>query len=279
MNSPLKRLANIPSWIVYILLFLTIAIPLIKPLGLPMAISKETQMAYDYIAKLEPGSRVLISFDYSLSYKPEMGAEATVVLQHLLDVGAKVYAIGCTEEGPMLAREVLQLVYGDAGKVYGEDYVLLGFFPGGESGLAALLENLRAVFPNEFNGKPVDELPMMAGVNSIADLSLCISVNGGSTASTIHWVRQVNTAYGQPLIMGVSTVMGPTDIAYLHAGQLVGFLAGSRSAAEYELLLKRPGPAVAALDAQSISHVLILVLILLGNIAYFATRGERRGKA
>jgi hypothetical protein len=55
-------------------------------------------------------------------------------------------------------------------------------------------------------------------------------------------------------------------------------MPGLTSSAEYELLLKKPGLAVAGVDAVSTSHLMVVALVILGNIAYFATRGSKGGK-
>jgi len=77
--------------------------------------------------------------------------------------------------------------------------------------------------------------------------------------------------------------MVPEAYPLLQSGQLVGMLAGVKGAAEYAALLEqRPGatltwkyPPLRAMNAVSIAHVLIVVLILLGNYQYF-TRYRRR---
>jgi hypothetical protein len=63
---------------------------------------------------------------------------------------------------------------------------------------------------------------------------------------------------------------------FLSTGQLVGLLGGLSGAAEYEKLIDTPGDATIGMDAQSIVHILIIVLIVLGNIAYFATRRHKQ---
>ncbi|MBN1593110.1 MAG: hypothetical protein JW941_07695, partial [Candidatus Coatesbacteria bacterium] len=54
--------------------------------------------------------------------------------------------------------------------------------------------------------------------------------------------------------------------------QLQGMLGGLSGAAEYEDLINRPAAAKSGMDAQSIVHILMILLIILGNIAYFGTR-------
>jgi hypothetical protein len=52
-------------------------------------------------------------------------------------------------------------------------------------------------------------------------------------------------------------------------------MEGMRGAAEYESLLRKPGLASVGMGSISLAHVLIMVLIVIGNIGYFATRARR----
>ncbi|MGC9317013.1 MAG: hypothetical protein ACP5KN_03125 [Armatimonadota bacterium] len=71
-----------------------------------------------------------------------------------------------------------------------------------------------------------------------------------------------------------------TDLyPYLQSHQLVGLINGLKGAAEYELLLGLEGedaPGMLGMSAQSIAHLLIIVLVIVGNIAYFASGRHRR---
>jgi len=57
----------------------------------------------------------------------------------------------------------------------------------------------------------------------------------------------------------------PAYMAYVAAGQLVTVMAGARAAAEYELLLGIRGPGLAMQDAYTLSMLLLLALIIIGN--------------
>jgi hypothetical protein len=59
---------------------------------------------------------------------------------------------------------------------------------------------------------------------------------------------------------------------FLQSGQLSAILPGLTSSAEYELLINRKGLAIAGVDAVSMSHILVILLVILGNIGYFASR-------
>jgi hypothetical protein len=53
-------------------------------------------------------------------------------------------------------------------------------------------------------------------------------------------------------------------------------VVGASGDAQYELLIKRPGIAVAGIDAQAFGHILIIAFIVVGNMAYFASKRGRR---
>jgi uncharacterized membrane protein len=82
-----------------------------------------------------------------------------------------------------------------------------------------------------------------------------------------------------PIVGAVITVSAPQAEPYLASGQLAGLLAGLRSAAEYELLMKSPGSAAAAMDAQSTGHVLLILFIIMGNLSYFVMKNKKGGAA
>lgn len=272
-----EKILKIDPRIIYLVMILCISVPLIKPLGLPLSIVNTTVQAYEEVEKLQPGSKVLMSFDYSPGGAAELDPIARALVMHFLQKDLKVYAIASVAEGTMYAQKNME-IYADAGKVYGEDFVVLGYFAGGESAVAALSENLRSVFKSDIYGSPVDQIKMMQDVTSIRDMDLVVSINvgPGGAATADVWVRQVAVVYRDvPVILGMTAVMTPNCMPYLQSKQIKGLLGGLRPAAEYELLLKQPGPAVAMMDAQSAAHLTILLFILLGNIAYFATRPKQ----
>jgi hypothetical protein len=271
----LSKLERMDPRIVYLLLAVGVSLPLIWPIGLPLDISPETQQVFDRIERLAEGAKVMLSYDYSAGGLPELDAGVRAMLSHLSKKNAKVVAVASTTEGPMYASETLE-VYESLGKKYGEDYVNLGYFAGGEGGLSALCRDIKQVFKKDFHGTDVDSLELMSAVGNVNDFDLVVSFNIGPTdgATTPAWVRIVHNEYGVSLILYVVTVMAPANMPYLQARQLDGLLSGLKSGAEYEQLLQEPGSAVAAMDAQSISHLIIVGLVILGNIALFATRRE-----
>ena len=87
---------------------------------------------------------------------------------------------------------------------------------------------------------------------------------------------------GIPVGTGTTAVQAPLLYPY-YPGQLVGLLGGLKGAAEYEAALAKQHPELAPrarqatvlMGPQAVAHLLIVVLIILGNVSYAI--GKRRG--
>ena len=273
-----ERLAAIDSRIIYALLLASIVVPLVHPIGLPIPVSKDTQRMYDTIAALPEGARVLIDYEMSGGLVPECEPQAYAIFSHLLAKKAKLYVVALGVEGPVFAERTLT-VYSQAGMKRGVDFVNLGYASGGESGMAALCDDLLKTFPTDFQKQDTRSLPMMQGVKGIEAMDLIITFNGGAMGSGIaEWVRQAVTARKRPLAAAVTAVLAPGNNPYLQSGQLKAQLVGLKGAAEYEMLLRKPGKGASAMDAQSVVHILVIGLVVIGNIGYHLSRRTQRAE-
>jgi hypothetical protein len=254
-----------------------IAIPLIRPFGLPMMVMKPTRDFYNVVDNIQPGDKVMLSWDYAAGSDVELGPIANSLLIHLAEKGAKIIGVSSIPDGPMFAERSMQVLE-KLGLAYGQDYVNLGFFAGGESGIAAWSEDFKSVFRADWRKTPIDQIPVMEGIERAQDFDLIVSMNTGPGGYGVPdaWVRQIHVAEKVPLALAVTAIMGPQTQPYLQSGQIQGLLIGLRSAAEYEGLLEAPGIATAQMDAQSAAHTVILVLIILGNISYLMDRKSKK---
>jgi len=100
-----------------------------------------------------------------------------------------------------------------------------------------------------------------------------VSLSAG-TPGVETWYLYGKEKYGFELGGGCTAVSAPGLYPLINTGQINGLLGGLRGAAEYETLVGVAGKATAGMDAQSATHFLIIVLIIVCNFFYFLTRQE-----
>ena len=255
-------------WI-FLVIGLAVLLPLFFPLGLPIRATNATQRVYDAVEEIEPNSKVLVSFEYGPSTKPEIHPMAIAILRHLFTNNQKVYVTCLWPDGQFMAEDALtEIAEEEYGLTYGEDYVLLGFRPGNEAVVKGLVSNIRKLYTTDARGTLVDQIPMMANVNKVKDFDFIFSASAGYPG-TIEWVQYAADPTGVPMSTGTTSIQVNDVMPYVQSGQVKGILAGMPGAAEYEALIGSPGIGTSGMDAQSIAHLVIVLFIVFGNITYF----------
>jgi len=276
--SIVKKLMNLDTRVIYLLAWLFVLFPLINPLGLPIPISNDARTWYNYVENnVHDGDTVIFSLMYGTSGMPELFPMSVATMKHVLEKDVKIVVVTFWVEGPLVFNTLLgQVNPEDSGKVYGEDWINLGYVPGGETAMGSLATSFQNTVANDYvEGRPLSSFAIMDDIQSAQDIDLIISFETG-TPGTPEWLRQWNTPYGVPQITGCIGVSVPGMIPYVNSGQLSALLPGLTVSAEYEVLLAKPGLAVAGVDAISTSHLLVVLLVLLGNITYFMTREDEK---
>ncbi|NLW16899.1 MAG: hypothetical protein GX033_04535 [Firmicutes bacterium] len=268
----LKKLQNIDRRIIYVLLILVTAVPMIRPLAIPLTVNPGTEKFYDIINSIPAGERVLLSLDYSVGGSPDVHPQAVAIVKHLVEKGVGVVFISFWDVGPMFGVQLIR-PYENEGYEYGVHFANLGYIPGGESAIKRFGEDVAGQVTRDFRNNDVSSLPIMQGVKDTRDFAAVICFSSGDPGVQ-EWVRQVQGPLGITLLAGAVTVNVPQYMPFVNAGQVQAMLAGLRGAAEYETIMGNPGPAVAKMDAQSLGHVVIILFILIGNLAYFLDRKE-----
>jgi len=276
--SLMDKLQNIDRRYIYLLGWIFVLFPLLYPLGLPVPIGRESKAWKEYIDNIPNDSVIIFSLDYGVSGMPELFPMTISTLHHLwTDIPAKnfkVVVVGFWNQAP-LVFDILLDVMGDIdskyGIEYGVDWIELGWIPGSETGMSAFANDIWGQTPRDYlEDRPLSEYPIMENIRVAEDIDLVISIETG-TPGLPEWLRQWNDPYGVPFIVGCIGVSVPGMAPYLASGQLSALLPGLTASGEYEIMIGRPGLAVAGLDAVSMSHLLVVALVLIGNIAYFAS--------
>jgi hypothetical protein len=273
-----EKLEALDARIIYLILWIVILLPFIYPIGLPVSIGPQALAYAKAIDELPAGSIVVVSFDFSFGGLGELYPIAVATLHHLFTRPVKVVIIAIWVDGPPIADMVLKELKPEQppyNKKYGVDWIFLGYTPGGETAMAALGKDFWSTLPTDYYyKKSVSEYPIMQGLRSAKDVALLVSFETG-TPGADEWVRQWYVPYKVPMIVGCIGVMAPTIAPYLAGGQLKGALPGLRAAAEYELIIGRKGLGVASADVLSTSHIVFVLFVIIGNIAYFMRRRSK----
>ena len=253
-------------WI-FLIMAVLVLFPLLFPLALPLSVSPPVQGFYDAIAKVPNGSTVLMSCDYDPGAKPELVPMTRTALRQLWDKDCKIVVTVLWDGGPGLVDNELRAVAGEykGRKTYGVDYVNLGYKEGREDVMVLMGQGIANAFPKDYRGNDTRSLPLMRGVRDYSSFPLLVSISAGYPG-TKEWVQQVQSRFHLPMVSGCTAVSAPEYYPYLQSGQLLGLLGGMAGAAEYEKARGEKGAATRGMDAQSMAHVFVAIMILLGNV-------------
>jgi hypothetical protein len=199
---------------------------------------------------------------------PETGPGVRALLQHVLNKPFKVIIVTFVPEGTANWDVYFEPWLRKGDNVYGEDYVFLGFVAGTETGMRAFSQNMRSVINTDYYGTPIDDLPIMEGINHANQADVVIT---GGAFYCEEVVMQVQPIANTPIIIQCSAG-GATGGMGFYPQTAIGILTGIRGGAEYEALVGRLGLATSTLDGIQVGMITMLIFIVLGNIIYLGTK-------
>jgi hypothetical protein len=273
---------------VFLMMGVAVAIPILLQITFPEKVSADTKRAFEVVERIQPGDKVLLSFDFDPASAGELTPMATAFTYHAAKRGAKLYYTALWPVGPQMVDEavanVLKADFPDM--KYGEDFVNLGYKSGNEGVIKVIITDLKKLYTTDALGTGVNAIPMMQGVSSLRDMDLILSVSAGY-AGAKEWVLYAKTAFPDDitLVAGCTGVQAPPLLPYI-PNQLAGLVAAIKGAAEYEILLAdaydlhdqpRYQEARRRMGSQLFGHVLMIALIIGGNIIFWV--GRSRGAA
>jgi hypothetical protein len=138
-----------------------------------------------------------------------------------------------------------------------------------------IVSNIRKLYSTDARGTLTDKIPMMEGINQLADFDFIFTASAGYPG-TVEWVQYGADPTGVPMSTGVTSIQVNEVMPYVQSGQVKGILAGMPGAAEYEKLVGVPGIGTSGMDAQSIAHLVIVLFIIFGNVTFFIERQRQK---
>jgi len=267
------RLANLDRRIYYFLLILVVALPMVKPWGLPIKTGKEARSFYETIENLPAGSTIALAIEYGVLVTTELNPQVAALYKQALGRGLRIIMWSAVDpEGANVTQSLLVPITEQMGKKYGVDWVNLGFKPGGDVTTKKLVDSFwEGAGYVDISGTRLENLPIMQGFTSMAKASLLVVVTG-TLPGPDKYLKMVSIPTGLQMAVGTTAGMASTENQYYRSGQYKGLLMGARGGAEYEFLTGHPGRAIVNMDSQSAAHIMVVLLIVLGNVGYFVSK-------
>lgn len=286
----LERLTRIDRRIIFLVMAVVIAFPMLVAIDLPMSEQKPTRSLFSAIEAIDPAEQVLlVSTDYSPHTEAENQPMTIVVLRHAFAKGLRVLIISLYIESAGLAADAMHQTMEEFNVraassadsiVYGRDVAFLGWQPPPIVPILSMGESISRIYPVDFYGNRTDSLAVMQGVQNYDDVGIVVAMSGGEGPK--WFVQFAQTKFGVKVGAGVTAVNTPDFYPYFETGQFSGMMGGMKGAAEYEGLVESRYSvegrkrATEGMGSQSAAHMMIILFVLLGNVAYFAGRGRKR---
>jgi len=282
--SLVEKLGNLDRRIIFLLIALAVIIPLVFRISFKEYPTPIVQRIFDKVESLPEGSKILLPFDYGPSTAPELEPMATAVTRHCCEKNLKLYIMALWPTGQAQALRIIEMVIEEEfpEKVYGVDYVHLGYKAGGYGLINTILADLKKMYTTDAQGTGIDDIPMMRDVQNLRDFDFIINFSAGFPGLK-EWVQFAGDPGDIPVAGGTTAVSAPLLYPY-YPRQMLGMMGGLKGAAEYEAALVNGYPeyaqvyqrAIAIMGPQAIAHLVIIVFIIIGNITFFIEKKRQK---
>ena len=274
----LQKLLSLDRRVIYALVLVCVVAPFYMSWPpIKIEVSKETRDVYDVIDAIPPdGNPLVLSFDYDPASAAELTPMAEAVLRHCFAKRIRVLGISLqySGQGAGIAAEVMPRIAREFGREQNVDWAFLGFQPNAIVAMLQMGEDIKKTFPTDYYGTPVDKIPLMENIQNYDQVPAVLTLAGSAVGE--FWATYPGMRYGVRVVGGLTAVYVADILPFYQSGQIKGILGGLKGAAEYEKLVAHPGSGTAGMRSQKVVHYMIILFIILGNIAYLATRGRSR---
>ncbi len=199
--------------------------------------------AFTNVSSISPRSYVLFAVEYGPNSAAELDGILEATVRHTLAQGGFPVIIGRNPIGISRVEDIMRQVATDpalldaTGRdelIFNQDYYVIGFLPGGESGLRNLVEAPQAALASNIRGEPTN----LTAIQSLDGLGLIV-VLGDTPDDVRFWAEQVAPSTNTPLIAGVARVVDVLARQYYVAPDgFEGLLVGQPDANIYTNLLQ-----------------------------------------
>jgi hypothetical protein len=265
-------------WVLSAILILLVTFFLLtgsQSVPLPAALPAESNLILPVLDNLPEGAPVLMIFDYEPALAGELEAAAAPFVDRLIGLRhPRVTILSTSPTGGALAERFLLNTQARHNYRLEQDYINLGYLPGGTMGILSFAENPRAAMPlSDWGYLPAQD------VSRFSDYAAVILITDQAETARA-WVEQT-TAYreGHPLLVVSSAQAAPMIQPYLFSGQVNGLVSGLQGGAAFENSNGQGSPVRSYWDAYNFATLFVALLIVLGGLWNFISgvRSRRQG--
>jgi hypothetical protein len=274
--------------LIYLSILLAVTLPMIWRISFKEHASPMVRDIFNTVEALPPGARVLLVFDFDPASEPEIKPMTNAFIRHLLNHQAKLFCLTLIATGPVEIQDAIrEIIVPEFPELrYGHDFINLGFMSGNEGVIAVALTDFKKAFSTDVHNistYDTAKLPIMDGVTNIPSFDLIVECSHGYPGLR-EWIQYAAVPAGVPIVGG-SVAVGSPEIFPFIPEQCVGILTGLKGAAEYEQLLLENYPqldrpecraALERMGPQTAAHLVIILLILLGNVLYLVQKRKEQ---
>ncbi len=266
-----QRIGTIDYRLIYLIVALLTAIPLWSPIGTPVTVGPNVKSYADQISDFESGTVILCSFSGYMTMLPDVEPIYLATWKLLFERDCKIMVLNSHVDSPAVIKEEFEKIkpLENYGKEYGVDYMIFPYQPLPTATEIAFTENIRSVFEQDFYGTPLDDLPMMATIQSANDIDWYFSSDAswGNQRYTIPFgVKQLCWGTGTGLLPFVPPYYDPV------IGPCYGYVGGASQGGELEKYTGLLGEGAKINDAKNLGLVGLFLFVIFGNIAYFGEK-------
>ncbi len=275
--------------LIYLLMILAVGLPIVFGISQKPSRLVSAERMYDVVeqVRVQPGEVAMIWLDFGPNTIAENEPQAQVLIEHLFRRRIPVILLSQYQQAERfltkIPNEVAQRLEAEMpGQQwrYGEAWVNAGFRPGGAIFIQSMANavDVSKFLGRDVNGMPISHYPAFSSIGGVERVKLVGEITGliGVFDNIIQFFQKND--YRPTIVHGCTSITIPEAYIFLDSGQLKGLLEGIAGAAWYSEVLKKHFPSsenkelLVTNTALSAAHVVLILLIVLGNIVPFFER-------
>jgi hypothetical protein len=240
-------------------------------ISLPANLPGESGMILPVLEALPEGAPALLIFDYEPALAGELEASAAPFVDHLIGYRhPRLTILSTSPTGAALAERFMATTQSRHNYIRGQNYINLGYLPGGSAGILSFAENPHKAMPFDAAWNST----VAQGVNQFSDYAVVILLTDQSETARA-WIEQTAARRkGHPLLIVSSAQAAPMIQPYLLSGQVNGLVNGLHGGAAFGQVTGFSSLVRRYWDTYNLSTLFAAMLIVVGGLWNF-TAGVR----